>query len=169
MEIEVRPLDGIYWDDKYIKIRDTKETVRKAIEDFRDQVESYFCFNDELRIDFDENDHVEFIEFLAGIEGNIQPVIYGVRAFSVLSYDLYTTLYSHNNGAIGDSENGYCFSFLNISVGVYRERKPEDFTAMVKELEQNGVNIQNSVEMEKERVKSLHWDTLGIGSKDYYR
>lgn len=43
-------------------------------------------------IDFNEQNRVEFIEFLAGIDGDIQPQIYGVNAFEVGADELYDIL-----------------------------------------------------------------------------
>ena len=38
----------------------------------------HFFYDNELAIDYDENDSVEFIEFLGEIEGTLHPVVYGM-------------------------------------------------------------------------------------------
>ena len=43
----------------------------------------HFYFDSELAIDYDERNTVEFIEFLGGISGTLQPVIYGAAALRV--------------------------------------------------------------------------------------
>lgn len=56
----------------------------------------------ELAIDYDENDSVEFIEFLGGIEGTLHPVIYGKPVFESNADELFEILKQHNNGEIDD-------------------------------------------------------------------
>lgn len=118
-----------------------------------------------MRIDFNKNRCVEFIEFLSGIDGAIQPHIYGVEAFAVDAEILIGILREKNAGMVDDSEMGYCYNFMDISVGVYRESTPESVLEMMKEV---GEDL-TSEDLEIELKKANHWDSLGIGVRGYYR
>lgn len=168
MKIIVKPLDGIYWDDNSICIGETKESVENTLDNFKRQGNSFYCFNMDLRIDFDNNNCVEFIEFIAGMESNIQPFIYEVFAFEVSADELYEVLKRHNNGAIDDSENGFSYGFINTSVGIYRESTPQSLVEMIEEMQKDGIDTEHNENIEIEKKKASYWATLGIGCKDYY-
>ena len=92
-----------------------------------------------MAVDFSEdNSTVEYIEFLGGNDGKIQPEIYGVKAFQI-SADELTDILVQNNGSDMDDSDGASVAYNEISVGIYRE------------------------------TSGNHWDTIGIGVKDYYR
>lgn len=57
----------------------------------------YYYFNSELAIDYQEN-KVDFIEFLGGIDGKLKPTIYGVSAFAINAAELVDILKTNNNG-----------------------------------------------------------------------
>ena len=73
----------------------------------------------------------------------------------------------NNNGEINDNENGYSYGFLNISVGIFRERTPEDVREMIEEAEEEGEELEQE-DLEYEKRKAEHWATIGIGVKGYY-
>ena len=125
----------------------------------------YYYFDSELAIDFDDKNKVTFIEFLAGIDGQFQPVIYGVPAFEVEADDLLRTLKKYNNGEIYDNDNGYSYSFLEIDVGIYRQFLPEE---VIEEAKCNNIPLDD-VDVIDDLRKALHWATIGIGEKNYYR
>lgn len=163
--IEVLPLVGIAWGVKRINLSDPKDKIKEVLgKPDSDRKNSSFYFNSELRIDFNKNRCVEFIEFLSGIDGAIQPHIYGVDAFAVDAEILIGILREKNAGMVDDSEMGYCYNFMDISVGVYRESTPESVLEMMKEV---GEDL-TSEDLEIELKKANHWDTLGIGVKGYY-
>ena len=167
--VEMIPLVGIKIGNENINLLDSKEKVKLILGNpYSTYEQSYYYFENELRVDFNEQNLVEFIEFLAGIDGKIQPQIYGIRAFEVEADTLYEILKSKNNGDIDDSENGYSYSFLDISVGVYRESRPEDVQEMIESAKEDGEPMDVE-EIEYEMRKATHWDTIGIGVKNYYR
>ena len=92
-----------------------------------------------MGLDFDENGFLEFIEFLAGNDGSLKPYIYGLSAFEIDADKLIEIITEHDD-EIDDSEANCCYSFFNISIGLWRKND-----------------------------KSKRWDTIGIGKKDYYR
>ena len=121
-----------------------------------------------LRFDFDDDGKVEFIEFLGSIDGELQPIIYDVPAFQSKADTLYNILREENRGDIDDSEDGYSYGFLNISVGVYRSSIPKDVEEMIKEADEAGEPM-DAGDIEEERRKADYWSTIGIGIEDYYR
>ena len=121
-----------------------------------------------MRFDFDDDGKVEFIEFLGGIDGKLQPTIYGVSVVQSKADTLYNILSDENHGEIDDSENGYSYGFLNISVGVFRPNIPKDVEEMIVEAEEDGKPMDKE-EMEDEMKKANYWATIGIGIADYYR
>ena len=64
---------------------------------------------------------------------------YGMSACEGDAEKLLNEINGHDSER-DDSDAGFCYSFLNISVGLWRE------------------NDENK-----------HWNTIGIGVKDYYR
>ena len=139
MKIELYPLEKIVIDGTPVFLGMKRFDVEKAIGKGQNFGDRYYYYDDETAIDYNENNTIEFIEFLGGIEGSLRPVIYGISAFDTLADDLITCLKQKNNGEVDDSEQGYSYSFLNISVGVYREMK-----------------------------NAKHWETIGIGVSGYY-
>ena len=73
-----------------------------------------------MRIDFDENDCVEFIEVLSGPYcEKIEPFMYGKNPFKLVDTQLLEFLAEMNNGNIDDHEYDNGYYLLNISVGIY--------------------------------------------------
>lgn len=128
----------------------------------------YYYYNSEMVIDYNENKMVEFIEFFGGFDGKIQPKIYGEYVFKTKADDLYNILCKKNNGDIIDNENGYAYSFLNISVGIYRSTIPESVQEMIAEAEEDGESM-GTEEIEYEMRRADYWAAIGIGIEGYYR
>ena len=168
-KIKIIPLVGIEFDDITIALYSSCEDVKNLLgEPYSTWDDSLYYFNNELRFDFDDDGKVEFIEFLGSIDGELQPIIYDVPAFQSKADTLYNILREENRGDIDDSENGYSYGFVNISVGVYRPFIPKDVEEMVKEADEAGDPMDEG-EIEEERRKADHWSTIGIGIEDYYR
>ncbi|KIR03832.1 hypothetical protein P261_02647 [Lachnospiraceae bacterium TWA4] len=127
-----------------------------------------YYFNDEMRIDYGLDETVEFIEFLYGIDGELQPILNGKEIFQMDANQLFDMLSDINNGEIDDSEGPFAYAFLEISVGVYRESTPEDIEDLRAKSEEDG-NPMSQEEFEEEMRRANHWMTFGIGVKDYYR
>lgn len=167
MNIQMIPLEGIVLNGEKILLGSSRESVRNILGKPDDLQGSYYYYNSELRFDFNKRNELEFIEFLAGNEGKLQPEIYGIYPFSIEADELYAVLSEHNRGEIDDSENGYSYAFLEISVGIFRRRIPEDVEEMAKEAEENGEPLSEE-EYECERKMANYWATIGIGVKGYY-
>lgn len=98
----------------------------------------------------------------------LKPTIYGISAFEAQANTLYEVLKEKNNGTIIDVENGYSYSFQNISVGVYREAVPNEIEEMVEEAASYG-NPMTDEEIQYEMKRANHWSTIGIGIANYYQ
>ena len=146
MRVEVFPLEKITIDNKEIMLGMNINEVQKLI-GISDRGFSncdgescrHYYFDSELGLDFDESGLLEFIEFLGGIDGNLRPYLYGVSAFETSADELLKMIMEQDD-EVDDSEADYCYCFLNVSIGLWRQ------------------DNQNK-----------HWDTIGIGVDKYYR
>ena len=169
MNIEIYPLEKIIIDGVSIYLGMEQSAVESAIGKGQLAGKRYYYYNTEMAIDYSENKTVEFIEFLGGIDGSVHPVIYGVSAFDALADELANLLRQKNDGEIDDSEQGYSLAFLNISVGVYRERRPSDVMEMIEEMRADGIPTENNEDVAEEMRKANHWATIGVGVGGYYQ
>ena len=165
MKVIINPLDGIVLDNKEILLGMSKSDVINLLEN-ADVNERFYYYDSELAIDFDENDEVEFIEFLGGIHGKLKPYIYGVSAFESSADELVEILKSHNHDRIRDDENGYAYSFNEISIGIYSESTPEGVQEIIEDMKANGEYDQDIIDEETEIAN--HWATIGLGKQNYY-
>lgn len=167
-DIVILPLEGVVINGERIRLG-ASESEAEAVLGRPERVigGSRFFLGGELRVDFGEDGKAEFIEFLGGTDGALQPTIYGVPVFKTGADELYALLAERNRGDIGDSENGYSYAFLNISTGVYRESIPENVGEMTAEAEREGCPM-SAEDIASERKKADFWATIGIGRGGYY-
>lgn len=166
--IEIIPLSGIKINEKTIPLSATRQEVESLLgTPYAEHSHSCYYFHNELRFDFDENSTVKYIEFLAGIDGQLQPQIYGVPAFQAEADKVFELLSAKNNGEIDDREHGYAYVFLNISVGIFSPSTPESVEDMIEDAEEDGEPMDED-DIAYERRKASHWATIGIGVAGYY-
>jgi len=96
----------------------------------------------------------------------LQPELYGVPVFRTDAEELLELLAGH--GTPADLDGGYTVTVPEIGLGLYREITPADVDAMVKEMARIDVTNLGHVDLEGERRRACRWDTVGIGTKDYY-
>ena len=169
IDIEIRPLEGVVINDTEIKLGGSMADVKAILgEPSSKGKNSLYYYGNELRFDFDGNGGVEFIEFLGGIDGELQPIVYDVPAFQTDADELYEILKRRNNGSIDDSEAEYSYGFREISVGVYREITPYDVQEMVAD-SQVGNGTVHDEDIDEEMRRAEHWGTIGIGVPNYYK
>ena len=160
-KIKLIPLVGMEFSDAKIALASSQKDVKNLFgEPYSTRNHSLFYFNNELRFDFDDDGSIEFIEFLGGFDGKLQPVIYGVSAFRTPADTLYNVLSKENQGEIDDSEDGYSYGFLNISVGVYRLSVPQDVEDLIAEAIADKKPMDEA-EIEDEMKKANYWATIG--------
>ena len=90
---------------------------------------------------------------------SIIATIYGVSAFDVNAAELVDVLKANNNGEICDDENGYSYSFSNISIGVYREALPDEIEEMIEEAKSDGSPMSDD-DIQYEMKRANHWAML---------
>ena len=167
MIVEIYPLEKVVIDKHTIPFGMNKEHVEAEIGKGELVDDRYYYFDSEMVIDYKDN-KVEFIEFLGGIDGEIHPNIYGVSGFDIFADELLEVLEKNNNGEVDDSEQGYSYAFVNISVGIYREITPDDVTEMIEEMKSEGILIDDNEDIKEEIRRANHWMTIGAGRKGYY-
>lgn len=167
MNIQIYPLDKVVFDDVSIYFGMEKSEVELVLGAGEVIGNRYYYFNSEMAIDYQEN-KVDFIEFLGGVDGKLKPTIYGVSVFDTNAAELVDVLKTNNDGEIGDDENGYSYQFSNISIGVYRETLPDEIAEMIEEAKNDG-NPMSDDEIEYEMKKANHWATIGVGVAEYYQ
>ncbi|MBD5133920.1 MAG: hypothetical protein HDT38_05560 [Clostridiales bacterium] len=165
--VELIPQVGVIVDSKTIRLGDARADVEKALGEGENvRWNSLYYFASELRVDFGEEGHVEFIELLGGPDGKLQPVIFGLPAFQAPPETVLELLKEKNGGDFLDTEKGYSYAFKKISVGLYRESIPENLAEMIAEAEADGHPLsEEDIEYEKRRT---HWATIGVGAEGYY-
>lgn len=166
MKINIIPLEKIEIDGKSIELGMKKEQVIEIL-GLGEVSDRHFFYNNELAIDYDEHDSVEFIEFLGGMEGILHPVIYGKPVFESSADEIFEILKQQNSGEIDDSENGYSYGFIEISVGIYRTSTPKSVQQDIADMIADGIYEQSYID--EELKKANHWATIGIGKANYYK
>jgi len=169
MDIEIFPLEKVVIGKFAVFLGMKRSEVEKVIGLGQAIGGRTYYYEDELAIDYDKNDKVEFIEFLGGIEGVLQPKIYGVSVFEANADELIDLLKQKNNGEADDTEQGYSYSFFNISVGVYREITPTDVLEMIEEMKADGIPTEDNEDLAADMRRANHWATIGVGVAGYYR
>ena len=167
MNIQIYPLDKVVFDNVSICLGMEKKAVELALGVGKAIGNRYYYFNSEMAIDYQEN-KVNFIEFLGGVDGKLKPTIYGVSAFDVEADELVDVLKTNNNGELCDDENGYSYQFSNISIGLYREAIPNEIAEIVEEAKSFG-NPMSDDEIQYEMKRANYWATIGIGVTGYYQ
>lgn len=167
MNIQIYPIDKVVFDNVSICFGMEKSAVEFALGVGEAIGNRYYYFNSEMAIDYQE-DKVNFIEFLGGVDGKLKPTIYGVSVFDVNFTELIDVLKTNNHGEICNEENGYSYQFLNISIGIYREALPNEITEMIEEAKKDG-NPMSDDEIAYEMKRANYWTAIGCGAVGYYQ
>lgn len=126
-------------------------------------------YYDEFRIDLNENKEMEFIEFQGPTPKDIDISIYDVNPFTVCANKLLEILAIRNKGTIDDSEAPYCYCFMNISVGLWREFVEKDILDTIENMKNVGDYEKSKEWINLDLEKSKFFWSIGIGRKDYYK
>ena len=169
MNIEIYPLDKVIFDGNPVYLGMEQFAVESIIGKGQLIGKRYYYFNNEMAIDYSQRGTVEFIEFLGGIEGTLRPVIYDVSAFDVDADELVELLKQKNAGEVMDPEQGHLYSFVNISVGLYRELRPEDVLEMIEFMKADGIPTEGNEDVAADMKRASHWGTIGVGVAGYYQ
>ena len=166
MIAEIYPLEKVIIDGITIYLKTERSEVEALIGKSQKIGKRYYYFNGEIAIDYNEN-KVEFIEFLGGVDGICQPIIYGTFAFGSLADKLIEILKKQAHEKCCEMENGHFYCFPNIGIGVYREAVPKEIEEMIAEAAVFG-NPLSADEIEYEGKRANHFAAIGIGVNGYY-
>ena len=123
----------------------------------------------ELRIDYNSNNQVTFIEFIYGpFPEKTELRIYDINPFQEEAERLIELLTIYNAGKIDESETPHCYVFENISVGIWRQSVPSDIQELINEKKEDCTYEIDKAWVDEELEKSKHFWTIGIGEKGYY-
>ena len=173
MKCTIFPLEKVEIGGATVSLGMSKDEVKGILGspedafDDDDGGECHYYHGSEFSISYDKSGSVVFIEFLAGIDGSLKPMIYGVSAFDVMADELCAVLEKNNAGEIEDEDGGYSYAYKEISVGIYRDSRPEDAEECIEEMRADGNYSEEAAE--NERRIANHWATIGFGVKGYYR
>ncbi|ALR29312.1 hypothetical protein ATE47_01630 [Chryseobacterium sp. IHB B 17019] len=169
-KITLRPLAGITIGEKEINFGQTKHDVIGLLGN-PDHVEESQIFYDNLnvRFDLDEDGLLEFIECQGPYPENSIFDIYGVNPFKLKDNELVDLLTDKNSGEIDGFEAPYCYSFLEISVGIWRASVPADIESIVAEMKNEGTYEESKGLMDMDLEKTKYFWTVAVGKPDYYK
>ena len=115
-------------------------------------------------MDFDINQKLEFIELQGPNTKYINPTIYGINPFEIEADELVKLLKEKNGSNIDDTEAQYSYCFSDISVGIWRQNIPENFSEYeIKDATEEEKNIWKT-----EQNKAKFFWTIGVGNVGYY-
>lgn len=169
--IQLEPLQGMDVSGVgYVAFGQTVQQVKQLLGDPSHTYDKELFYDElELRIDLNDEGCVAFIECIYGpfCEKTI-PLMYGERPFELPGEALVALLTEKNNGTIDDAEAEYCYSFVNISVGIYRGSTPADVLESIEEVKAEGTYEEDLDWLQDDLRKANHFWTIGIGEKGYY-
>lgn len=168
MNVEIYPLEKAVIDNVAIVLGTEQSNIEAVIGRGQQVGARYYYYNGELAISYDSFGKVDFIEFLGGVDGQLKPSIFGVPVFESDAKVIYELLKQYNSEDIDDADREYCYSFLNLSIGIYRESTPENVSEMIDEAMSFGSPMTDD-EIQYEMRKANHWATIGMGIAGYYQ
>lgn len=168
-ELRLLPLIGFEVDSKKITFGQSADEIKQLLgkPDYADEKQLFYD-NLEIRLDFNKN-KFEYAEVQGPYCEFIIPNIYDINPFEPEAEKLYELLEKNNNGKIDDSESPYCYCFVEISVGVWRESTPHDIAETIAQVKKDGEYDEVKEVFDNELDKSKYFWTVGIGAKGYYK
>ena len=171
-KIEILPLDGIVIENiGKLSLGQSKSDIEKLFgkPSESSNLKQLFFDEFEVRIDLDKKGNAEFIEFIYGpFPEKTELSIYGVNPFQIGATKLVEILTEKNNGKIDDSEAEYCYTFQNISVGVWRQLTEQNVEESIAEMKADNEYEENKDWLNEDLNKAKNFWTIGIGLENYY-
>lgn len=168
MDLKILPLEGISINGSVLAFGMTRAETEMMLGAGEAIGPRCYYENGELAIDFDADERVEFIEFLGGIDGQLQPTLDGISVFSASADEVEVLLRRKNRDGGEASEQGYAVRFHAVSVGVYREITPDDVREMIEEMQASGIPTAQNEDLAADQRRAEHWATIGLGKTGYY-
>jgi hypothetical protein len=123
-----------------------------------------------IRFWFDKHNYVEYIEIYNGpFPKEIIVSIYGVNPFQMFATNLVEFLTERNNGLMIGNATRNSYSFLNISVGLWRRVSEKSIEIDIDESKANGTyeEIKEMVEQDLKIVN--YFSSIGVGIRKFYK
>ena len=169
MNIELYPLDKAVIDGQNITLGANKASIEEVLGAGEEVDNRTYYFGGNLYVEYDQAKRASFIEVSCGNpESPVTATIYDEDITKSGADRILQILTEKNHGEV-ENENGYSYTFFNLSVGVYREITPDDYKELIEEMKANGVPVEGNPDVEADFWKSTHWATIGIGTSNYYR
>lgn len=171
-KIVLHPLKGIEFENnEVLEFGTSKLELIKRFGNATSEYDQQLFYDDlELRIDLDNEDKIEFIEFIYGpYPEKVEIEIYGINPFKTDSAALIELLSSHNKGEVDENEEPYCYAFLESSIGIFRDSCEVDMDEMLKEMKEIGAFAENEKWVLEDLEKAKYFWTVGLGKKEYYK
>ena len=172
MKIILNPLKGIELENgKVVEFGESKVELFNII-GWPSSIDDYRLFYDELelRVDLDDAENIEFIEFTYGpYPEKIEIELYVINPFKEESLNLIELLDSNNNGEIDITEEPYCYLFKESSIGVFRDACEEDVDEMITEMKEMGAYLEHEDWILQDKEKAKYFWMIGLGKKNYYK
>ena len=176
IKIEIKPLKGISIEGVgEVFLGQSRQDVEKLLgrppKPYSTYSNSSALYNDyEFRLDFDAFEKVEFIEFIYGpFPEKTELSIFGVNPFTIGAERLVEILSENNNAEVDLSEAEFSYTFLNNSVGIWRQYTQKVVEEAIAERKLSGKYEFNKSSIEDDLENSRNFWTIGIGAADYYR
>lgn len=160
------PLVGIEWNGQTVSFGCGGDAVERVMGIPREKRGRQWFYPD-LRVDFDEGERLEFIEFLGGAAGEWSPELFGLDVFRTPAEELCAVLESRA-GEAEDEDGGYTFLYPSLSIGLYREVSPADIEQLVRAISRIDLTTLGHVDLAGEQRRAEFWETVGIGKENYY-
>ena len=163
MRFVVIPKRGVETDGQLLRLGSTREEVT-ALFGEPDSVQGIaYYFDAELALDFGKDGTLRYIECRSGTNA----VIYGTDVFGTGADKLHGILAAENGTDIDEPEEGHSYTFNEIRVSLWRETSPQDVEEMIEEAENDGEPMTED-DIEDERQRAAHFDTIGVFAPGYY-
>jgi len=167
--VTIMPLEGIIIDGRMLSLGAPRGEVEAVLGNGERVEHSAYYDDSELRFDYDSAERVEFIEFLGGVDGKVQPTMEGRPVFQIDAKELCELLRVKNGSDVPAREDDYDAVYPAIGVGLYRDITPADVEEMIQEMKADGVDVDDNEDLKNDQHRCNHWATFGIGLATYYK
>jgi hypothetical protein len=133
----------------------------------------YFYNDYDIKIEFNADKKVEFIECNAGpFSDKTKTLIYDIDFFNLPADEAIDLLEKRNDGSIFNENPGkpkMSLCFREIDVGIWRDMDETDIEESIKEAISSGVYETNKESYENEARIARYFKSIAIGKKGYYQ
>ncbi|MFI3328997.1 MAG: hypothetical protein R3Y05_00770 [bacterium] len=177
MEILIKPLEGIFFNDEKILLNEKVDEIKKRFDSYEESKKSKWSNEKiwlreyEICLEID-NDEVISIMLHGGYNSKHKVICYDINIFENKADIVLDLLNKQYSGNILE-EDGYSYIYYDTSLSVYREFLPdeyEDEEEFIKEWSSDTCSKEEAkVIYDEDSKKAFYWNSILIGIKDYYK